>query len=177
MTQITSPAQPKDQLTQAIEEALAKSPNIMTPVLARKLDVPEMEVIRRLPGDGTVELDLAQWEAIIRSFEALGNVFVINTNPVCVLENEGTFSHFSTIGEYFNVQDPTLDMHIRYREIAAIFAVEKPSHTDGAKTQSFQFFGKDGRAGFKVFLTFGGQDPSPERQQQFTDIRNRFILQ
>lgn len=176
MPETTRELSPPDALRIAIAQTLAKSPNIMTPVLARKLDVPEIEVIRRLPGDSTVELDLAQWEPIIRSFEVLGKVFVINTNLVCVLENEGTFSNFSTTGEYFNVQDPTLDMHIRYKQLDAIFAIEKPSHTDGVKTQSFQFYGKDGRAAFKVFLTFGGKTPSEKSQKQFDDICTRFKL-
>jgi hypothetical protein len=52
--------------------------------------------------------------------------------------------------------------------------VRKPSHTDGKEALSFQIFDKQGNAAFKVFLTFGGKDPSPERQAQYSTIIERF---
>ena len=57
-------------------------------------------------------------------------------------------------------------MHIRWREIGAVFAVEKPGHLDGKKTFSFQFFDRSGHSAFKVFLGFGGGIP-PEKADNF----------
>ena len=76
-------------------------------------------------------------------------------------------------GEFFNVQTDTLDMHIRWQQLAAVFAVEKPGHMDGTATRSFQFFDKTGAAAMKVFVNFGGPIP-PEREAQFIESRSRY---
>ena len=74
----------------------------------------------------------------------------------------------------FNVQSNSLDMHIRWPQLGAAFAVEKRSHmNDDVTTLSVQFFDRAGQAAFKVFLNFGGK-PSEERRQQFADLRTRF---
>ena len=85
---------------------------------------------------------------------------MIVTNGAVTLESFGAFGHFSTFGEYFNVQSKDLDMHVRFAQLAHAFAVEKPGHMDGVNTLSFQFFDPEGRAAFKVFLTFGGAKPN-----------------
>jgi putative heme iron utilization protein len=66
-------------------------------------------------------------------------------------------------------------MHIRWRELGAAFAVEKPGHLDGKKTLSFQFFDRAGHSAFKVFLGFGGS-LSPEKAERFTQLRDMFRL-
>ena len=66
-------------------------------------------------------------------------------------------------------------MHIRWSQLAAVFAVEKPGHMDGTATLSFQFFDQSGAAAFKVFLNFGGPIP-PEREVKFTELRAKFKL-
>ncbi len=79
----------------------------------------------------------------------------------------------STTGDFFNVQTSSVDMHIRWREIGAIFAVEKPGHLDGRKTLSFQFFDRSGHAAFKVFLGFRAMIPA-EKEAQFVQVREEF---
>jgi putative hemin transport protein len=156
-----------------IREAIRANPNQMTMLLARKFGVPEDEILRAFPDDRAVELDRERWEQVIRSLEALGNVHVIVSNGGATLEAAGQFGNFSITGEFFNVQSPTLDMHIRGREVGAIFAVEKPGHLDGNKTLSFQFFDRAGHAAFKVFLGFGASIP-PEKARQFEQMRDAF---
>lgn len=153
-----------------------KSPSKMTVQLARELGVPEVEVFRALPGGFGVELDPLRFEELVRSLEAFGQVHVIVTNGATTLESFGTFGNFTTFGEYFNVQSKSLDMHIRYRQIAAIFAVEKPGHMDGVNTLSFQFYDRAGAAAFKVFLSFGGKPAPPERQARFAAMRDQFRM-
>src|SRR6202023_2030910 len=97
-----------------------------------------------------------RWEELITAFGQLGKVHVIVSNACTTCEVVGEFGGFSTWGEFFNVQSKTLDMHIRYKELAAAFAVEKPGHMDGVNTLSFQLFDRSGAAAVKVFLTFGG---------------------
>src|SRR6266849_8535353 len=158
------------EMNERIRAAIQKNPNQMTMLLARKFAVPEVEIIRAFPDDRAVELDPNRWEELIRSLEAFGNVHVIVSNGGATLEANGRFGSFSTTGEFFNVQTKSLDMHIRWREIGAVFAVEKPGHLDGNKTLSFQFFDRSGHSAFKVFLGFGGNIP-PDKADQFKQIR------
>ena len=65
---------------QIIRDAFNEDRTQMTLMLARKMNVPEIEVIRALEGDLSQELEFTRWEEIIRSFEELGNVHVIVSN-------------------------------------------------------------------------------------------------
>jgi putative heme utilization carrier protein HutX len=159
--------------SERIRAAVEKNPRKMTLQLARDLGVPEVEVIRAFPADRVSELDVARWEELLRSFEALGPVRVLVSNGATTIEVDGQFGGFSTAGEFFNVQTDTLDMHIRWQQLAAVFAVEKPGHMDGTATRSFQFFDRTGAAAFKVFLNFGGP-LRPEREALSVELRKRF---
>jgi putative hemin transport protein len=159
--------------TDRIRSAVEKNPRRMTLQLARDLGVSEAEVIRAFPPDRVTELDMARWEELIHGFEAFGSVRVLVSNGATTIEVDGQFGGFSTAGEFFNVQTDTLDMHIRWQQLAAAFAVEKPGHMDGMATRSFQFFDQEGAAAFKVFLNFGGPI-SPEREVLFIELRKKF---
>jgi putative hemin transport protein len=156
-----------------IRAAVRENPNQMTMLLARQLGVPEVEVIRAFPDDRAVELDPGRWEELVRRLEGFGKVHVIVSNGGATLEAHGQFGGFSTTGDFFNVQTKSLDMHVRWREVGAVFAVEKPGHLNGKKTLSFQFFDRSGHSAFKVFLGFGGTIP-PERAEQFHQVRDTF---
>ena len=145
----------------------------MTKLLARQLGVSEVEIVRAFPDERAVELDSERWEELIRNLEAFGKVHLIVSNGAATLEANGEFEGFSTTGDFFNVQTKSLDMHIRWREIGVVFAVEKPGHLDGKKTLSFQFFDRAGHSAFKVFLSFGGSIP-PEKAERFLQVRDSF---
>jgi putative hemin transport protein len=164
-----------NEFSERIRAAIARAPAKMTMQIARELDVPELEVIRRLPDGRAIELDITRWEELIRAFEAFGAVHVLVTNGAATLESVGQFGNFSTWGEFFNVQTKTLDMHIRWPNLGAAFAVEKPSHMSGINTLSFQFYDKSGHAAFKVFLNFGGT-PGPDLVGRFQQVRDRFAV-
>src|SRR5438876_2676447 len=166
------PSKQADRIRAAVE----KNPRKMTLQLARDLGVPEVEVIRAFPADRVMELDIARWEGLIQSFDAFGSVRVLVSNGASTIEVDGQFGGFSTAGEFFNVQTETLDMHIRWKQLAAVFAVEKPGHMDGMATRSIQFFDQTGAAALKVFLNFGGP-LSPGREAWFIDVRGRFKAQ
>jgi putative hemin transport protein len=157
-----------------LSEALERDPGAMTLQLARELGVPEAEVVRALPGGRAVELDAGRWQEIIGAFEDLGSVHVIVSNGATTLEAKGQFGGFSIWGDFFNVQTSTLDMHIRWPELGAVFAVEKRSHmNEDVSTLSVQFFDRAGHSAFKVFLNFGGR-PSEDRRRQFDQLRANF---
>jgi putative hemin transport protein len=158
-----------------VRAAVRDSPTEMTMRLARRLGVPEAEVVRAMPEGRGVELDAARWEELIRAFEGLGKLHVIVSNAGATCEVVGQFGGFTTWGEFFNVQSASLDMHIRHGQLGSVFAVEKPSHMDGAPTLSFQFYDRRGDSAFKVFLNFGGK-PTPDRAAKFRELRERFRL-
>jgi putative heme iron utilization protein len=156
-----------------VQAALAENPGGMTMQLARKLGVPEAEIIRELPDGRSVELNIARWEELFTAFTDLGKVHVIVTNGAVTCETVGEFGGFSSWGEFFNVQSKTLDMHIRFAQLGSAFAVEKPSHMDGGKTLSVQFFDRAGDSALKVFVNFAGK-PTAKREEQFAELRERF---
>jgi len=155
-----------------IRAAVEQNPRKMTLQLARDLGVPEVEVIRAFPPDRVTELDVARWRELLESLVAFGTVRVLVSNGATTIEVEGRFGGFSTAGEFFNVQTDSLDLHVRWAQLAAAFAVEKPGHMDGTATRSFQFFDRAGAAALKVFVNFGGPIP-PEREAQFNEVRTR----
>lgn len=139
-------------LAERVAEILAQTPGEMTIMMARKLGVPEAEVIRNHPAHLATELDATKSIEIIKALEALGKVHVIASNEGCTLEAYGHFGGFSLTGPFFNVQTPTLDMHIRHPALTQAFALIKPSHQDGQTTYSVQFYTPSGTSAFKVFL-------------------------
>lgn len=162
-----------DDIRTQIRAAILENPNRMTMQLAREFGVPEVEVVRAMPEGRAVELDMNRWEELIRSLEGLGTLHVIVSNGAATLEAVGEFGGFSTWDEFFNVQTKTLDMHIRWPNLGAAFAVEKPSHMSGINTYSVQFFDKSGHAAFKTFLNFGGKLPA-DRHDAFCKLREQF---
>jgi len=160
-------------MSDRIRAAVEKDPRKMTLQLARDLGVPEVEVIRAFPADRVTELDVGRWEELLRSLEPFGAVRVLVSNGAATIEVDGQFGGLSTTGEFFNVQTDSLDMHIRWRELGAVFAVEKPGHMDGMATRSIQFFDQTGAAAFKVFLNFGGPI-APDRETRFVELRAKF---
>lgn len=166
---------PHEQRIEAAQRAYQEDRTQMTSVIARKFGIKELDVVRMQPAEQAVELDASQWEQIIRSFEELNNAHVIMSNGSGVLEVFGQFGKFSFWGDYFNVQTKSIDMHIRWKTLKHVFAIEKPGHMDGVSTLSFQFYNEQGDAAFKVFLTFGGKKPSPEKRAQWESIRDRFL--
>lgn len=162
------------ELRQRIRERVQAAPAAMTLQLAADLGVPEVEIIRALPDGRAVELDAGRWQQILEELPAFGTVHVIVSNGAATLEAEGEFGGFSTWGDFFNVQTASLDMHIRYRNLAAAFAVEKPSHMTGARTLSIHFYDKDGQCALKVFPAFGAGAPPEDVSKRFEELRARY---
>src|SRR5438132_7011318 len=91
-----------------IRAALKANPRAMLMMLAAELGVPEAEVVRALPDGQSCEFDMARWEELIRSFEALDKVHVICSNGAVTLEAFGQFGNFSLSGPFFNVQTASI---------------------------------------------------------------------
>lgn len=165
-----------DEKLAAIRTSLEKNPRQMVVLLARQHGVPELDVVRCLPADTTTELDGGRCEEIIRGLEGLGHCWVIVNNGSVTMEGNGPFTGFSTMGPFLNVQNDLLDLHIMTSKLAHAFAVTKPGHLDGVITESIQFFNCDGASAFKVFSSFGQEEPAPEKREQFRLLVEKFAL-
>lgn len=155
---------------------LTANPRKMTSQLARELGIPEAHIIAALPSTQVAELDGGRWTELLERLPAFGKTHVIVNSPSATLEVNGEFGNFSRWMGYFNVQTPSLDMHIREDGVAQVFAVEKPSHMDGVSVLSFQFYNRDGNSAFKVFLSFGGKETSTDRKDLFNQLKNDFAI-
>jgi putative heme iron utilization protein len=158
----------------AIRNAYNTDRSQMTMMLAHRLRVQEVEILRALEGDTAHELDFLRWEEIVRAFEPLGGVTVIVSNGATTIEVFGQFGKFTTKDGFLNIRTDSLDMHIRGWELASVFAFRKPSHLDKHESLSVQFFDRRGNAAFKVFLNFGGSDPSPDLAQKYNALIDAF---
>lgn len=163
----------QDHLT-AIREAYNSDHSQMTLMLAHKLQIPEVEILHALEGDPAFELDSSRWEDLIRAFEELGKVHVIVSNGAATIEVHGEFGKFTNAQGFLNIRTRSLDMHIRGWELGSVFAFRKPSHLDGHDSLSFQFFDRRGNSAFKVFLNFGGHDPSAELTSKYETLIEQF---
>ncbi len=169
-----SPEMTELERQQTIRDAFNRDRSQMTLILAHKLRIPEVEILRALDGETAHELDFSRWEEIIRAFEPLGNVHVIVSNGATTIEAFGQFGNFTNSDGFLNVRTKSLDMHIRRSGLDSFFAFRKPSHLDGHESLSFQFFDRRGAAAFKVFLNFGGKEPFPELVKTYHELIERF---
>lgn len=158
----------------AIRDEFNRDRSQMTLMLAHRLQIPEVQILHALQGDSAHELDFSRWEEIVRAFEPLGKVNVIVSNGATTIEVHGQFGKFTNAQGFLNVRTQSLDMHIRGWELASVFAFRKPSHLDGHESLSFQFFDQRGNSAFKVFLNFGGKDPSPELVETYESLIQQF---
>lgn len=173
VTPLSPDLTPEERLI-AIRAAYTADRSQMTMMLAHQLRAQEAEILRALEGDTARELDFSRWEELIRAFEPLGDVTVIVSNGAATIEVFGQFGKFTNKDGFLNVRTDALDMHIRGWELASVFAFRKPSHLDKRESLSFQFFDKRGSAAFKVFLNFGGNDPSADLKLTYNDLIERF---
>jgi putative heme iron utilization protein len=174
-TDITlSPEMTEVERQNAIRHAFNQDRSQMTLMLAHQLQIPEVEIIRALEGDTAHELNFSRWEELIRAFEELGEVTVIVSNGATTIESFGQFGGFNNAHGFLNVRSKSLDMHIRGWELDSVFAFRKPSHLDKHESLSFQFFDRRGNAAFKVFLNFGGKEPTPELEKAYNTLIEQF---
>ncbi len=137
----------------AIRTYFRDDPSRMTMMAARKFAVPERDVVDALVGAMPIRrLRDGCFRELMDELPELGLMRVFVRSKVTVIESVGVFGGYSESGPFFNVQTDTLDMHIFPDEVASIYSVEKTGHDSTFATHSFQFFDRDGNAGFKAFL-------------------------
>ncbi len=157
-----------------IREYFRADPSRMTMMAARKFAVPEQQVVEALVGQMPIRrLRPDCFHELMGELSGLGPMRVFVRSKVAVIESVGVFGGYSEAGPFFNVQTDTLDMHIFPDEVASIYSIEKTGHDSTFATHSFQFFDRQGDAGFKAFLWDKFPDVPEETVESFRALAMR----
>lgn len=133
-------------------DALKKEqPHLRIRNAAQVLGVSEMELLATKIGNGVTRLK-PEMKEILSEIESLGKVMALTRNEECVHERKGVYLN----GDFSNAHaglfvGEDIDLRIFLMHWKKAFAViEENAH---GISKSLQFFGKDGEAIHKIFLT------------------------
>ncbi len=138
----------------------AENPNLRIRNAAEKLGVSEAELLATQVGETVTRLR-PEFAEILTEIENLGKVMALTRNDECVHERKGIYLNpdFSSPHAGLFVGED-IDLRIFLSHWASVFAVaEKSEHGD---RKSLQFFGKDGLAIHKIYLTKDSNDEAFE---------------
>ncbi|EDM34031.1 Haemin-degrading [Pedobacter sp. BAL39] len=124
----------------------AEHPKVRIRDAAKSLNSTEAELIATTVGSGTLRLN-AQFPELLQEVESLGNVMALTRNDHCVHERQGVYTNLSFQGMMGLAVNPDIDLRLFMSQWKSGFAVDE----DGRK--SLQFFGPDGTALHKIYLT------------------------
>lgn len=133
------------------ETLKAENPNLRIRNAAEKLGVSEAALLATQVGETVTRLR-PEFSAILSEIEKLDKVMALTRNEECVHERKGIYLNpdFSSPHAGLFVGED-IDLRIFLGHWAKVFAVaEKSEHGD---RKSLQFFGKDGLAIHKIYLT------------------------
>lgn len=138
-------------LKQQWDALKAENPHLRIRNAADKLGVSEAELLATQVGETVTRLK-PEFTAILSEIESLGKVMALTRNEECVHERKGVYLNpdFSNPHAGLFVNED-IDLRIFIGQWSKAFAVsEKSEHGD---RKSLQFFGKDGLAIHKIYLT------------------------
>ncbi|RXM41018.1 hemin-degrading factor [Chryseobacterium sp. CH21] len=136
-----------NDLKEKWEALKAENPHIRIRNAAAQLEVSEAELLATSIGEGVTVLN-PDFQGILTEAEQLGKVMALTRNDECVHERKGTYLNgdfSSPHAQLFVGEDIDLRIFLNHWKFA--FAV-----LEGDK-KSLQFFGKDGLALHKIYLT------------------------
>lgn len=128
------------------EEFKAANPKVRIRDAARELGATEAELVATGIGNGTTRLK-PEFEAILKDVESMGHVMALTRNDSVVHERKGTYLNPSFNPHIGLFVGEDIDLRIFMGPWTFAFAV-----TEGDR-RSLQFFGKDGEAIHKIYLT------------------------
>ncbi|WP_417885373.1 hemin-degrading factor [Zunongwangia sp.] len=138
-------------LKQRWEALLQIKPQLRIRNAAQELKVSEAELLATKIGEYVIQLENKPKE-ILQEVVSLGKVMALTRNESCVHERKGTYDN-ANIGKsavgLFVGED--IDLRIFFTYWQFVFAVSEISN--GKERHSLQFFGKDGMAIHKIYLT------------------------
>jgi len=138
-------------LKQQWETLKAESPNLRIRNAAEQLGVSEAELVATQVGETVTRLR-PEFAAILTDVESLGKVMGLTRNNECVHERKGVYLNPDFSSPHAGIfLGEDIDLRIFLGHWAKAYAVaEKSEHGD---RKSLQFFGKDGLAIHKIYLT------------------------
>lgn len=143
------------------DELKAETPNLRIRNAAEKLGVSEAELLATQVGDTVTRLN-PDFANILTDVKELGKVMALTRNEECVHERKGVYLNPDFSNKFaglFVGEDIDLRIFIMHWDKA--FAVEEKSERGDRK--SLQFFGKDGLAIHKIYLTPDSNDAEFEK--------------
>lgn len=128
-----------------------EQPHLRIRNAAQKLGVSEMELLATKTNEGVTRLR-PEFKELLSEIESLGKVMALTRNDECVHERKGVYlnADFSSPHAALFVGED-IDMRIFLTHWKKTFAVVEENARGTSK--SLQFFGKDGEAIHKIFLT------------------------
>ncbi len=128
------------------EEFRTSNPKVRIRDAARALSTTEAELVATGIGSGVTRLR-PEFEAILKDVESLGHVMALTRNDSVVHERKGTYLNptFNPHVGLFVGED--IDLRLFMGPWSFVFAVSEGDR------HSLQFFGKDGEAIHKIYLT------------------------
>ncbi|UYW01042.1 hemin-degrading factor [Flavobacterium agricola] len=138
-------------LKQKWEELKQQQPHLRIRNAAQTLNVSEAELLILNLNQGVTQL-ITDFKAILLDVEKLGKVMALTRNNECVHERKGVYLNpdFSSPHAQLFVGE-AIDLRIFLNHWKFAFAVAEPMGETLRK--SLQFFGKDGEAVHKIYLT------------------------
>lgn len=128
-----------------------EQPHLRIRNAAQALGVSEMELLATRMGEGVTRLR-PEFKEILSEIESLGKVMALTRNDECVHERKGVYLN----GDFSNPHaglfvGEDIDLRIFLSHWKKVFAVIEENAR--GISRSLQFFGKDGEAIHKIFLT------------------------
>lgn len=123
-----------------------ENPKVRIRDAAKQLDTTEAELLAASVSETVIRLT-NDFQDILKAVESLGKVMALTRNDYCVHERKGVYQHITFSGPMGLVVNPDIDLRLFMMQWSSAFAVDE----NGRK--SLQFFGKDGDAVHKIYLT------------------------
>jgi putative hemin transport protein len=138
-------------LKQQWEALKAENPHLRIRNAAEKLGVSEAELVATQVGETVTRLK-PEFAALLTEVKSLGKVMGLTRNDECVHERKGVYLNPDFSSPHAGIfLGEDIDLRIFLGHWAKAYAVaEKSEHGD---RKSLQFFGKDGLAIHKIYLT------------------------
>lgn len=129
----------------------ADNPHLRIRNAAKELQVSEVELLATQAGENVTRLR-PEMKEILSEIESFGKVMALTRNNECVHERKGIYSNADFSSPFAGLfVNEDIDMRIFLSHWKKAYAVIDES-AKGA-TKSIQFFGKDGEAIHKIYLT------------------------
>lgn len=142
---------PVDDLAQVQARAEAfrtANPRARARDVAQGIGVSEADLLRA-KGESEVIRLRPDWPAIFERLAACGPLMALTRNESCVIEKEGAYTGYSSVGPMGQVVGHDIDLRLFFTRWALGFAVEET--VPSGRRRSLQFFSTNGEALHKIY--------------------------